>query len=55
MITYTHKYSRLYPLSIIVGKRIKTIKVWLHFIAFVLGISELLKKVDEEIRKSSID
>lgn len=55
MIAYTHKYSRFHPLNIIVGERIKTIKVWIHFIAFVLGISELLKKVDEEIRKSSID
>ncbi len=58
MRAYVHKYHAFFPLNIYVGiikRKWKNIKDLLHFWSFVLGIDALMKAVDEEIKKDSID
>lgn len=55
---YTHKYHYLFPLNILVGyikRKIKGIKCFLHFLSFSIGIADLMKRVDKEMEKDSID
>lgn len=55
---YTYKYHWAFPLNIFVGyirRKIKDIRSFLHFLSFAIGISDLMKEVDKEMEKDSID
>ncbi len=55
---YSHKYHYLFPLNIFVGyikRKIKGIRSFLHFLSFSIGLSDLMKQVDKEMEKDSID
>lgn len=58
MKTYTHKYHVFYPLNIYVGfikKKCQGIRKLLHFLSFAVGFQDLMKEVDEEIKRKSIN
>jgi hypothetical protein len=54
----SYRYHVLFPLNILVGylrTKLQNIRGLLHFWSVVLGVDSLLKEVDKEIEKESID